>query len=656
MYDIFISYSSNDKKQVSRLVDALVSMRGWSVWWDEHVQTGSRFTREIEQALNDSRCVLVVWSANSVGSDWVRAEADDGRKRGLLAPIRLDESPLPIPFGQTETTDFSSWHGTQNAPQLLELIEAIQRILSAGSAPGTDELLAREKRQRALRRRRQLRYLTYSITMVVILVSGVFGFINYQGKQVAITKANQLAREADDIREKLLTDTRALKKSWWWLLFDEGGMDRFDQIETSILLAIEAMRIEPTPEAERSLRNGLAIMPFSNWSLTTDEGWKNGSSLDFSHDGRLLALGGSHRGTIIWNYRDGEVLARIEHARVPKDGWKDKFGGNHYKRGSRVIDFSPIENLVATAGLDGAVKIWDSSGNEQHQLQHEDIVYVVQFSPDGQSLASASQDGTAKLWATGSGAELARLEHSDVVNWVEFSPTGKYVATTSRAGRARVWNAETGEELAQFEFSGKVSGVRFGPHEKMLVTFGNDFKTSIWDWQKGELMWEVPAYSSSYAGVVFNQGGDRMVVGGTDGLLSWWDIKRKEPLFSEQAGQYILRLISSPDGRRIATLDTNDIAQVWDIDTGRELKRMPYAKWSTSIAISPDGKLLASGGEEFGREYNYILEVTNFWPEDSIGAACDQLRLNLTRNQWRTYMGDQPYRLTCPEIEERKQQ
>ena len=108
MQDIFLSYSRQDRKRLSHLVTALTEQRGWSIWWDENIGTGSRFTNEIKKMLAQSRCVLVAWSKNSVESDWVRSEADQGRKRGILVPISLDGTLPPMPFDQTETTDFSS--------------------------------------------------------------------------------------------------------------------------------------------------------------------------------------------------------------------------------------------------------------------------------------------------------------------------------------------------------------------------------------------------------------------------------------------------------------------------------------------------------------------------------------------------------------------
>ena len=673
MYDVFVSYSREDRKRVAGLVEAFISLRGWSVWWDEQLQAGSRFTGEIEGALTDSRCVLVVWSEHAVQSDWVRAEADEGRKRGVLIPVRLDACQLPLPFGQTETADLHAWDGSERAPELLALIDEVQRVIAAGTAPGTDELVAREARQRALRRRRVLRRFTFSVTLLIGIIGAGFGYLSYTQRADAENLSKRLAGTADALREQVLARSAEEEKYKWGALLFEGGKKRLGKLQLSILLAIEAMRTAPTEAAQHALRQGLVLLPFPDWSLKMHRAWTVASALDFSHDGRLLAAGGGRAGTLIWDYRNGKVVTRIEHGGTTDHNgsttdrmretfaiWEDKFGIQYLGRGPRVIDFSPVENLLATAGLDGTARLWDAeSGRELRRLRHQETVVVVQFSPDGQMLATASYDGTARLWDTHSGKELVRLPHDDALREVEFSSSGNYVATASRSGSTRVWSTATGEELAQVDSENKVAGIRFGPHEKLLAVFDGSTDTTLWDWKNRELIWKLPAYNGGDTGVIFNPAGDRIVTGGTNGELSWWDIDRRELLFSVKAGGYISRIAASANRDRMVTLEyRTDTAQAWDVSAGRELERMQYRTSSRSVAISADGELLASCGLSYERDHDHtgIIEVTNIWPENPIVAACNRLRFNMTRKQWHNYMGDQPYRLTCPEIGEPEQQ
>ena len=81
MADIFVSYSREDRKRVAPLIELLESL-GLSVWWDREIKPGDDFEGNIDKAILDARCVVVVWSKHSVKSRWVRNEALEGLDRG----------------------------------------------------------------------------------------------------------------------------------------------------------------------------------------------------------------------------------------------------------------------------------------------------------------------------------------------------------------------------------------------------------------------------------------------------------------------------------------------------------------------------------------------------------------------------------------------
>ena len=101
MADIFVSYASEDRDRILRLVEALET-EGWSVWWDRELITGPSFDDKIEEALDEARCVVGGWSEHSIQSRWVRTEANEGLGRGILVPayqtimrrLRLDDESV----------------------------------------------------------------------------------------------------------------------------------------------------------------------------------------------------------------------------------------------------------------------------------------------------------------------------------------------------------------------------------------------------------------------------------------------------------------------------------------------------------------------------------------------------------------------------------
>ena len=86
--DIFISYEHRDRDKARVLANALAAA-GWTVWWDRRIAPGEAFDLVIERELASCKCVIVLWTARSVGATWVRNEARRAAKRRVLVPILI---------------------------------------------------------------------------------------------------------------------------------------------------------------------------------------------------------------------------------------------------------------------------------------------------------------------------------------------------------------------------------------------------------------------------------------------------------------------------------------------------------------------------------------------------------------------------------------
>jgi adenylate cyclase len=120
---IFLSYAREDSDAAKQLAED-VGGAGHEVWWDQHIQGGSRFSRAIDQALKDAEAVVVLWSETSVESAWVQDEAAEGRDSGRLVPVLLDTCKPPLGFRQFQSVDMSRWRGGDSA-ELTALLDAI---------------------------------------------------------------------------------------------------------------------------------------------------------------------------------------------------------------------------------------------------------------------------------------------------------------------------------------------------------------------------------------------------------------------------------------------------------------------------------------------------------------------------------------------------
>lgn len=118
MSEIFISYSSKDRLWGDTFAKVLES-HGWSVWWDRQIPTGGSFNAVIRQELRAARCAIVVWSEQSVDSEWVQAEADEAKKQEKYLPIRIDESEIPLGFTQRTFQSLVNWKQAPIIPEFL---------------------------------------------------------------------------------------------------------------------------------------------------------------------------------------------------------------------------------------------------------------------------------------------------------------------------------------------------------------------------------------------------------------------------------------------------------------------------------------------------------------------------------------------------------
>ena len=128
MAEIFISYSSKDVERAQALADAL-SARGWSVWWDRKIPLGMSYDQVIEKALAEAKCVIVLWSAVSVASEWVRNEASEAKRRGILVPVFIEQVDAPLAFRLLNGADLSGWRPDDANQEFDQLLERVTELL-----------------------------------------------------------------------------------------------------------------------------------------------------------------------------------------------------------------------------------------------------------------------------------------------------------------------------------------------------------------------------------------------------------------------------------------------------------------------------------------------------------------------------------------------
>ncbi len=141
MPDIFISYSSKDRSRVAPLVE-IFERQEYVVWWDRQIDIGTSFDKVIEHELEKASCVVVIWSLDSINSDWVRAEANEALNRKVLVPIIIDDVQVPLAFRTTQASHLINWPIDRSADALNTILDAIQQIIHGDKQSSVQPLAA----------------------------------------------------------------------------------------------------------------------------------------------------------------------------------------------------------------------------------------------------------------------------------------------------------------------------------------------------------------------------------------------------------------------------------------------------------------------------------------------------------------------------------
>ena len=189
-------------------------------------------------------------------------------------------------------------------------------------------------------------------------------------------------------------------------------------------------------------------------------------ALAFSPDNRLLATT-SYQGTYLWNSHSGR---RVGHRLVDKPGV------------ATDAAFSPDASLLAVAGQDGGVRIWDvAKGDRLFYFQaHTSSVLALAWSPDGLFLADASADRTVHVLSAngtlGGRVVGSLVGHGAAVRAIAWSPDGRSLLSGSADGTARLWDAQFDQELLPLKGAHRGAAVRasFDAAGRRIVSAGAD--------------------------------------------------------------------------------------------------------------------------------------------------------------------------------------
>ncbi len=279
--------------------------------------------------------------------------------------------------------------------------------------------------------------------------------------------------------------------------------------------------------------------------------------------------------------------------------------------GGRTITslaFSPDGMLLALGEASGTVRLWTVEDPRQTLIIPVTTAARpgVTFSPAGDRVAFAAWDYSVRVWSIREPIETARLLGQDgPPQYVRFSPDGTQVAASS-LDSVRLWHLdESPAHRCLRGNQGQVTSLAFDGSGAILASSGADGTVKLWSSDDGSLQDTLFDREGRVHAIALSHDGRSLVVGGRNGGVEIWDLATRK-LRRQLAGhsRLLRSLAYSPDDRWIASAGRSGEAHVWDAETGEVIWRRPPADSALRRAVfSPDGTHLAIGA------YSGDLEV-----------------------------------------------
>ncbi|MCC6493920.1 MAG: protein kinase [Pirellulales bacterium] len=297
-------------------------------------------------------------------------------------------------------------------------------------------------------------------------------------------------------------------------------------------------------------------------------------------------------------------------------------------------ELSPDGIHFATGDWDGAATIWNlRTGQREQQLRQGQYGHAVAYDATGERLAAGGSDGSVHVYRAVDGELIAKLDgHSDAVLSVRFSPDGRWLLSGSYDNTARLWDLSAGKTIQVLRgHTWWVWAAEFSPDGKSIVTAAQDGKAIVWrlapeanrrgaDAASPEQRFTPVTEFTQHRGPIyaarFSPDGQVIATGGYDGRVLAWapeaaqavDIARRldgaadpESEFMELAVHRgpVRTLAFAPDGKRLASGGQDNVVMVWDVAARTPLQQLRgHASHVRSCSFSANGKVLLTAGRD----------------------------------------------------------
>ncbi len=267
--------------------------------------------------------------------------------------------------------------------------------------------------------------------------------------------------------------------------------------------------------------------------------------------------------------------------------------------------FSPDGSKILSTAEGNVAKVWDAkSGQNLLTLDNFDNDLTAEvYSSNGQLILIASRDHTAKLWDTQNGLCVLILEgHSGIILNAAISDNNRYILTSALDETAKLWDTQTGLCILTLNSPGinSFSHVALSPDGSYIATVGyEDNSAVLWDSSSGRVIL-VLLHDTTVNSIAFNKNGRSVLTTSNDNLARVWDIQTGKCLFKLGTDENpIISASYSPNMLHILTISKDKTAIIWDAFTGKCLHTTRLGVRGNAV-LSPDNQhILTTSAYEY---------------------------------------------------------
>jgi WD40 repeat protein len=355
------------------------------------------------------------------------------------------------------------------------------------------------------------------------------------------------------------------------------------------------------------------------------------TSVTFSPDSQRLLSGSADRSARVWAASAQQEVARLLHDYV--------VGFVRFASGKQAL-LTISSDLVAR----GEGRLWQLPvGQELARFSKEVLGTAGDISLNGAWEATGSAEGWLQLWQSSSGQEVFHVKFPQTIWAVAFSPDAQLIAAGDQSGLVQMIDRATRQVAQQFHANAPVWSVSISADKQLLAVGDNEGHVQVWSLVNGQQV-AAMQHEDRVDALAFSPDGKLLASGGFDGLLYLWDTGTWQEVTRIELPSAVRSIAFDAKGERLVTGVNDGSVRAWNVATREEIARMWHDDYVNAVTFSPDGRWVASGS------FDKTARVWQLWPDDLIEAACARLPRNLTRDEWQRYLGEEPYRVSCPNL------